>query len=194
MKVRTTWMIVAVMVSLPGFGLEAQQRPRRGGAGPGEVDRAVARALRMGDEIDLTDAQREQLRGVQAEALQALETLEREQLELRQELRASQRQAAADPATTREDLRTLRGQARADREAFRDRARELAAPLRERYEGILDAEQRLELRERGRAGRARFRSRRTSPSRRGCTPHSTRPMHQHPNPVRCLNAGSRPRR
>lgn len=151
------WILVAAMASFPMEGLEAQRPPARSGdqAGPARVDRAAAQALRLGDEIELTEAQRSELQALRGEALQALETLEQERLDLRQQLRAHRRAAEANPETTLDDLRALRVESRARMEALGVRERELTAPIQERYEGVLGAEQRLELRERGRSMRAR---------------------------------------
>jgi hypothetical protein len=153
-------MLVAAMVTLPGVALGAQERPGRAGIGPAAVDRAAARALRLGDEIELTDAQRQQLRDLRTDALAALERWERESLEVRQELRARRRQVVGDPETTQEELRGLRDEARTRMAELRSRQRELTAPIQERYEAIVGAEQRLQLREtvrrdRGRAARGR---------------------------------------
>jgi Spy/CpxP family protein refolding chaperone len=184
------WILVAVLAAVPTVALGAQERPPRSGLGPSGVDRAVARALRLGDEIELTDTQRQQLRELRSEALSALESWERESLAARQELRARRRQVVADPETTQAELRTLREEARTRMDELRSRRRELTAPIQERYEDIVGAEQRLQLRElsrreRGRVARGRtmrdrwsrgeVRPRGGPPSRRGRGPRGATP-------------------
>lgn len=170
------WILVAAMMAIPAVPSGAQERPRGGGLGP------AARALRLGDEIELTDAQRQQLRELRSDALAALEGWERERLEARQELRARRRQVVADPETTQAELRGLREEARARMGGLLSRRRELTAPIQERFEAIVGAEQRLRLREpdrrdrgaaarrgtmRDRWGRGEMRGRGGSPSPRG---------------------------
>jgi Spy/CpxP family protein refolding chaperone len=190
MKNGARWTLVAAMMAIPAVALGAQERPRRGGLGPADVDRAAARALRLGDEIELTDAQRQQLRELRSEALSALESWERESLDTRQELRARRRQLVADPETTQGELGALREEVRTRMDELRTRRRELTAPIQERYENIVGAEQRLRLRELGRSergrvargrtmrdrwGRGEVRRRDGPPSRRGRGPEGPTP-------------------
>jgi Spy/CpxP family protein refolding chaperone len=165
MKSRARWIWVAAMVAVPGVASAAQQRPPRGLAGPAGVDRAAARALRLGEEIGLTETQRDELRDLRADALGEMETWERELLEARQELRARRREVGADPATTRAEREALREEARSRMEALAERRRERTAPLQARYETILGPEQRLELRDGLRRDRRRAGPRGARPDR-----------------------------
>ncbi|MEJ2539440.1 MAG: Spy/CpxP family protein refolding chaperone [Gemmatimonadota bacterium] len=139
-------MVVAALC-LPASSLEAQRRAPGVERGPGSVDRAAEAALRRGDELALTEAQRTALDVLRGEALVEQERLEREALALRQELRALRRSELAGPETTREEVQAFREEARARMEALRTRRHQAVIPLQERLEEILTTEQRLELRE-----------------------------------------------
>ena len=155
MKGKTMWMVIATLVVASAVPVEGQAPSRRGGVAPMSVDRAAARALQLADELELSEEQRDDLHEVRAGALAALETLERERLDLRQELRARRRQQEVAGEGSAAEMRGLRDEQRSRMEALRDRERELTAPLMERYESVLGAEQRLQLQEMQRDRRAR---------------------------------------
>ena len=58
---RLRWILTMGLISLPALPAEGQGPPRRGGDGPTAVDRAAAQALRMADQLELTEgSEREQ--------------------------------------------------------------------------------------------------------------------------------------
>lgn len=117
----------------------------RGGGG----NLAVERVIRLADELELTEAQREQLESIRVELLEARASETVRRMELLSEIQAGIR----EPEAMRAHARELAGQAR---ESLRE--------MRGRYEEILTEEQREELRRLNRRNALRDRGVR---SRRG---------------------------
>ncbi len=99
----------------------------RGGGG----NLTVERVIRLADELELTEAQREQLESIRVELLEARAGRTVRQMELLSEIQAGIR----EPEAMRAQARELAGQ-----------ARESLGEMRDRYEEILTQEQRQELR------------------------------------------------
>lgn len=151
------WWVAAMMAGLglaDAGTLTAQGRGGPRSMGPGGPDRAAAAALRLADELELTDGQRTELEALRQESLSALEALEQETLDARQEMRARMRTEPRDDAAQRE---ALRSEMRERMQTLRERRVALTTPLRTRLDEILSPEQReglrAELRNRGPDGR-----------------------------------------
>ncbi len=141
------WAVSAALAAALAMPVAVEAQAARAAAGPMRVDRAAARALQMAEELELTEDQRSELQSIRSEALAALETLEQDRLDLRQELRTQRREEWGAGDRTREEARALRWEQRGRMAALRERERALTGPIMERYEGVLGAEQRLQLRE-----------------------------------------------
>ncbi|HSM03503.1 MAG TPA: Spy/CpxP family protein refolding chaperone [Longimicrobiales bacterium] len=137
------WWAAAMVAGLGLAEAGALTAQGRMGPGPRGPDQTAAAALRLADELELTEEQRSALEALRGESLEALEAWEQETLEARQEMRARMRTAPRDDAEQRE---ALRAEMRERMETLRDRRAALTDPLRTRLEEILTAEQRETLR------------------------------------------------
>ena len=123
-----------LLVALAGLGLvpmegEAQRRRGAGGAGGPSI---IENALRLGDEIGLTEDQRGQLESLRLEVLEERQARAQNLMALRSEIRAGLR----EPEAMRQEMGDLR-------EAMEERR----SARRDQLESILSEDQRSQLRD-----------------------------------------------
>ena len=148
----------AAMIAIAVPGLSAQ---RRGAAAPAVTGMSpVELSLRLAERLELTQEQRDQLEAVRVAMLEARAAHSSKLMSLRSETRAGIRERNS----VREEFSAIREEAEASRDALRDR-----------YDRILTAEQKRELRQmtrraawrqgavRGRSGGDRWRGQRGRP-------------------------------
>ena len=137
---------VAFVALLGCLGVQSAEAQRRGARGtPGN---GVERALRLGEEIGLSQEQRDQLEAMRVEILDERTRSMARLMELRSEVEAGMR----EPESIRQETQALRESGQASR-----------GQLRERMESILTDEQREQLRDMRRpaaGGRQGFRGHR----------------------------------
>ena len=123
-----------LLVALAGLGIvptESEAQRRRAAGGPGGPA-IVENALRLGEEIGLTENQRAQLESLRLEVLEERQARAQNLMALRSEIRAGLR----EPEAMRQEMRALRDAMEDQRSARRDQ-----------LESILSDEQRTQLQE-----------------------------------------------
>lgn len=143
-KVRVAAAVLGVMAVVMTVAPEAAAQRWGGGQRGGDRDAGwgagvrggggnltVERVIRLADELELTEAQREQLESIRVELLEARTGQTVQRMELLSEIQAGIR----EPEAMRAQARELAGQ-----------TRESLGEMRDRYEEILTEEQRQELR------------------------------------------------
>ncbi len=145
---RTLLMAIAALTLLAEDG--DAQRSRGPAASGGQP--VVEHALRLGDEIGLTPAQREQLEGMRIQQLEARQTAAARMLELRSEVQAGIR----EPEALRQEM-----------QASREARQEDRAQQRSQVMDILSEEQREQLQSLARDRRGGRQFRRGGNDRRG---------------------------
>ncbi|NNF28643.1 MAG: hypothetical protein HKN73_15570 [Gemmatimonadetes bacterium] len=144
---------LVLFVALAAVGLTAadgEGQRRRGGAGPASP--MVERALRLGDEIGLSQDQRIELESLRLSILAERQTAAAQLMALRSEVQAGIR----EPEAMRQEMEALREAAETERDSRRDQVQE-----------ILTEEQRDQLQELGRRRGNRGRSFQGQGQRRG---------------------------
>jgi hypothetical protein len=145
---------VALLLALTGIGLTAQdgEGQRRRGGPDRDGAPVVERALRLGEEIGLSQDQRNRLESMRLALLEDRQAAAAQLMALRSEVRAGLR----EPEAMRQEMQALRESGAADREARRAQVEE-----------VLTEEQRTQLRELGRDRGIRGRSFRGRGQRQG---------------------------